>query len=313
MRTSVVSAVSIGLALVMPAAGAFAAPSIDGAISPSNEWDGCYLGTSAVGEMVVDVYGVVEGDWVYVAYVADESTGGWGAAQFFGPDATFQFRTPQDAVWPAAGFTSVAPTASSSSQVAQTDGGGWVNVGSMADVGAVCEYIPVGFNVSGDEVVEMALPLDLLTYAGADGMLELSGHYWQAQMADPVYLELPVVKKDEPDLPVEVEIDVKPGNDRNHINFRSRGVVPVAILTTDEFDAASVAPELTIFAGALARRWATCDVDGDGDNDLKLRFRVRKLELEVGDTEAHLAGWTVNGDEIHGCDAVKVKKPKKGK
>jgi hypothetical protein len=38
------------------------------------------------------------------------------------------------------------------------------------------------------------------------------------------------------------EIDIKPGSFPNSINPRSKGVIPVAILTTDTFDATTVDP-----------------------------------------------------------------------
>ena len=39
-----------------------------------------------------------------------------------------------------------------------------------------------------------------------------------------------------------VRIDIKPGSDPNCFNNNGHGVIPVAILTTDTFDAASVDP-----------------------------------------------------------------------
>ena len=311
MRTAVGWVASIGMLLVVAASGAYAAPSVDGVISPADEWDGYFLGTSVVSDMAVDVYAGVEGDNLYVAYVADTSTGGWGAAEWLAMNATFQFRTPQSAVWPDPGFTSVAPAGPVAAQVVQSDGSSWVGVGSLAAAGVTCAYTTPSPWVSGDEVAELALPLDLVTYAGTDGSIELSGHYWQAAEAAPCYVAL--APAEEPPAVIEVGIDVKPGSDPNPINLASKGVVPVAVLTTDAFDAASVVPELAVFEGALARKWSVCDVDADGDADLLMRFRVRDLWLEVGDTEAHLLGVTSDGVGIHGVEAVKVKEPKKGK
>ena len=50
----------------------------------------------------------------------------------------------------------------------------------------------------------------------------------------------------------EVEIDIKPGSDDNSINLKSRGVVPVAILSDSDtnFDATAVDPAKVFFAGA---------------------------------------------------------------
>ena len=50
--------------------------------------------------------------------------------------------------------------------------------------------------------------------------------------------------------PPRVEIDIKPGSDPNSINLRSKGVIPVAILTTEDFDATTVDP-LSVEFGQL--------------------------------------------------------------
>ena len=63
----------------------------------------------------------------------------------------------------------------------------------------------------------------------------------------------------------EVDIDIKPGSDPNSINLKSKGVVPVAVLTTPDFDAATVDPATVEFAGASPVRWTMEDVDGDTD------------------------------------------------
>jgi hypothetical protein len=51
----------------------------------------------------------------------------------------------------------------------------------------------------------------------------------------------------------EVEIDIKPGSLLNSINPNAGGVIPVAILTTDTFDASTVNPETVELEGASAR------------------------------------------------------------
>jgi len=103
-----------------------------------------------------------------------------------------------------------------------------------------------------------------------------------------------------------IDVDIKPGSDRNPINLNSMGVVPVAILTTGSFDAATVDPESAAFAGASAAHWAMEDVDGDGDVDMILHFRVPETNLIATDSEACLTAETVGGVQIRGCDSVRV-------
>jgi hypothetical protein len=109
---------------------------------------------------------------------------------------------------------------------------------------------------------------------------------------------------------IPVDIDIKPGSDPNSINLGSKGVVPVAILTTADFDAATVDPTTVIFAGASPVRWTDEDVDDDGDTDLLLHFKTQELALDGDSTDAALSGQTTGGDPIVGSDSVRIVPPK---
>ena len=74
---------------------------------------------------------------------------------------------------------------------------------------------------------------------------------------------------------VAQELDIKPGSDPNSINLKSKGVVPVAVLSDDNFDATTIDPDTVEFAGASPLRWAIEDVDGDGDMDMVSTLRRR--------------------------------------
>lgn len=104
----------------------------------------------------------------------------------------------------------------------------------------------------------------------------------------------------------ERSIDIKPGSDPNSINLKSKGVVPVAALTTGEFDATTIDPATVVFAGASPVRWATEDVDGDGDADLVFHFKTQALDLNKDSTSATLTGGTSDGKHIRGTDAVRI-------
>jgi hypothetical protein len=103
-----------------------------------------------------------------------------------------------------------------------------------------------------------------------------------------------------------VQIDIKPGSYPNSINLKSKGVVPVAVLTTDDFDASAVDRVTVLFAGASPLRWAMEDVDGDGDVDLLFHFKTQELDLDGDSTEATLAGTTFGGQSIQGTDTVNI-------
>jgi hypothetical protein len=105
-----------------------------------------------------------------------------------------------------------------------------------------------------------------------------------------------------------VVIDIKPGSWPNAINPRSKGVVPVAILTTDNFDAAAVDPlSVTFGPGEAAEAHGKGhieDVDKDGDLDVVLHFKTQETGIQHGDTQACLKGKTIDGKSIEGCDTI---------
>jgi hypothetical protein len=107
---------------------------------------------------------------------------------------------------------------------------------------------------------------------------------------------------------LRVAIDVKPGSFPNSINPRSAGKIPVAILTTDTFDGASVDPNTVRFGsnGAEAGpvQSALEDVDGDGDIDMILHFNTQDTGIQCGDTSASLTGKSFGGQAIGGSDSV---------
>jgi len=106
--------------------------------------------------------------------------------------------------------------------------------------------------------------------------------------------------------PLDVVIDIKPWSDPNPINLKSKGVIPVAILTTDEFDAATVDPDTVLFAGAAPVHYAMEDVDHDGDMDMILHFNTQETDIRPGDTEATLTAQTYDGKAFFGTDSVRT-------
>ena len=103
-----------------------------------------------------------------------------------------------------------------------------------------------------------------------------------------------------------IEIDIKPCSLPNSINLRSKGNVPVAILTTNDFDASTVDPATVQFAGASPIKWCFKDVDCDGDVDLVLHFKTQELDLTEDSTEAILTGETFDFQLIQGTDSVRI-------
>lgn len=107
---------------------------------------------------------------------------------------------------------------------------------------------------------------------------------------------------------MSVDIDIKPGSVINAINLTSKGVIPVAILTSMRFDATTIDPLSVRFGPAEARelhgRGHLEDVDADGDLDLMLHFRTRQAGLQCGMTSASLKGTTTAAQPFSGSDGI---------
>ena len=110
-----------------------------------------------------------------------------------------------------------------------------------------------------------------------------------------------------------VEIDIKPGNYPNSINLGSGGTVPVAIISTADFDATTVNPLTVSLASASVKlrgqgtpAASSEDVNGDDLLDLVVHVSTQALELSSGDTVATLQGMTYDGEYIEGTDSVRI-------
>lgn len=105
-----------------------------------------------------------------------------------------------------------------------------------------------------------------------------------------------------------VAVDIKPGSSTNAVNPKSKGVIPVAILSVDGFDATTVAVASVRFGpGGAAEahgKGHVEDVNGDGVADLVLHFDTHASSIVCGATSAVLTGLTNGGRQIRGSDTV---------
>jgi hypothetical protein len=107
---------------------------------------------------------------------------------------------------------------------------------------------------------------------------------------------------------IQVDIDIKPGSDPNSINLKSKGVIPVAILSGGGFDAETVDPLSVTFETAPPdhEHSGLKDVDHDGDLDLVMHFRTQLAQIASNATDACLSGETTGGQGIEGCDSIRI-------
>lgn len=137
---------------------------------------------------------------------------------------------------------------------------------------------------------------------------------------------------------IPVVINIRPGDEPNPVNPDSEGVIPVAVLSTDDgeyghrraFDATQIDPSSVVFARpenvlgtneptgapAFQDRGHTEDAyeldqeTKDGDLDMLLRFRTQQTSIQEDDTEACLRGESGTGQErftFFGCGDILVR------
>lgn len=115
---------------------------------------------------------------------------------------------------------------------------------------------------------------------------------------------------------IDLDIDVKPDSDENPIAPGSKGMIPVVVYSTPDFDATSLDVSTLRFGSPLtvdngdgaqpAHVGHVEDVDGDGLLDLVVHFPTGDTGFQDGVTEAKLVGQTTDGMAAMGTDSITI-------
>ena len=115
---------------------------------------------------------------------------------------------------------------------------------------------------------------------------------------------------------LEATVDVKPGSDPNSVNTNSKGVLPVAILGSEDFDATQIDQDsisaYTTSVDFNFDAWVASpircsieDVNEDGILDLNCKFLKDDLMLDCWTNGLNVSGNLVNGISLFGSDTIR--------
>ena len=131
------------------------------------------------------------------------------------------------------------------------------------------------------------------------------------------------------EVPMRIQIDIKPQSCPNPINTRSKGILNVAILGSDVLDVKEIVPDTILLEDISPIRFSyedvstaednttecACTTDGlDGYVDLSLRFDTQELisvldqPVDGEEWMLRLTGALYNGTIIEGSDCIIIKK-----
>jgi sugar lactone lactonase YvrE len=156
------------------------------------------------------------------------------------------------------------------------------------------------WEIAGLALIGLALDAQGRIYVGEDS---------ESTSRDRVHIFVPA--------PLRISIDIKPGSFPNSINPKSRGKIPVAILSSATFNALAQVDQGSLKFGRTGDEpsLAFCsssgeDVNGDNLLDLVCHFHTLTAAFQSGDTQGTLKGKTTSGTPITGTDSVRIVPPK---
>jgi hypothetical protein len=109
---------------------------------------------------------------------------------------------------------------------------------------------------------------------------------------------------------ITVALDIRPGSATNPINLKSKGKIPIAILSSATFNAVDIDTATVRFGHsgteATVVQSSIEDVNDDGYVDMMLHFNTQETGIQCTDTSAVLKGKTFHGQDIIGTDVIKT-------
>lgn len=157
-----------------------------------------------------------------------------------------------------------------------------------------------------DPTLDGAAPGSGAVTFSADGT-----HIWSARHAD-IYGVVYDGTQREEQQPLDVPILIKPGSPQPaSINPKSKGILPVAVLSTSTFDATTINPSTITFGPMGPTRanpvwYIRLDVNRDRRPDMLFFFRTQDAGFGCEAPNAGIQGQTKTGQQISGNSPIRI-------
>jgi Secretion system C-terminal sorting domain len=144
--------------------------------------------------------------------------------------------------------------------------------------------------------------------------------YWGDEILSAGWALL-TLEKVVPDRNIFVYLDIKPQSCPNPLNTKKKGVLPIAILGTEDFDVTTIDPSSVLLEGISPLRWnledvatpsdgeeCECTTEGaDGFMDLTLKFEAPEIVSALGDvTDRELRSLLLTGNLLEEFGATPI-------
>lgn len=213
----------------------------------------------------------------------------------------------------------------------------WCGVGEWQNNRQAMFTLMKGLEAYGIELID----LDLDSIPEHDWFEEVSTHLVTTQNPDGSWPSdcwgddaistawaLLTLEKAVPPSTMFVDLDIKPCSWPNPLNVKSKGVLPVAILGSEEFDVTEIDPATLLLEGVAPLRWSVEDVTGsatvdecnvtedgpDGFDDLTVKFDMPEIVAALGEVNdgdeliLTLTGNLLNELALEGDDCIVIRK-----
>ncbi len=173
-----------------------------------------------------------------------------------------------------------------------------INEGSQLDLNSLLLYVEGDVESTLDGWIADGRLFDSLLGSTVLDAVYVTEDDWTMVIPDPVTF---------------VDLDIKPGSDRNPVNLKSKGKLPVVLFGNEELDVSMIDLGTLLLNGVGLTEKNNGDLfasledeDGDGILDLVMHFGMQDLGIEAGMDELLFSGSFLDGGAFEGSDIISI-------